>query len=168
MGQKVAEGEKIAIVSDLSHFKIDANVADAYADRLRVGNGAIVKIGREKLRGIISNVTPLSANGMIEFSVRLDDEDNRRLRSGLKTDVYVLCDVIEDVVRVGNGSYYTGPGAYEMFVFDGDNSLVRRKVQLGESNYDFVEVLSGLQPGDRVVTNDMKDFRNNKTLKVEQ
>ena len=166
VGQKVAEGEKIAIVSDLSHFKIDANVADAYADRLRVGNGAIVKIGREKLRGIISNVTPLSANGMIEFSVRLDDEDNRR--SGLKTDVYVLCDVIEDVVRVGNGSYYTGPGAYEMFVFDGDNSLVRRKVQLGESNYDFVEVLSGLQPGDRVVTNDMKDFRNNKTLKVEQ
>lgn len=107
VGQKVAEGEKIAIVSDLSHFKIDANVADAYADRLRVGNGAIVKIGREKLRGIISNVTPLSANGMIEFSVRLDDEDNRRLRSGLKTDVYVLCDVIEDVVRVGNGSYYT-------------------------------------------------------------
>ena len=166
VGQKVGEGEKIAIISDLSHFKVDADVADAYADRLRVGSGAIVKIGSERLRGVVSNVTPLSSNGVISFSVRLDDDSNRRLRSGQKTDVYVLCDVIEDVMRVGNGSFYTGAGPYELFVFDGDNRLKRRRVQLGESNYEFVEVVSGLQPGDRVVVNDMKDYRNSETLKV--
>lgn len=166
VGQKVGEGDKIAIVADLSHFKVDGEVADAYADRLRVGSGALVKLGTEQLKGTVSNVTPQSANGMINFSVRLDTDNHPRLRAGQKTDVYVLCDVIEDVVRVANGSYYTGPGQYEMFVLDGDDTLRRRKVQLGESNYSYVEVLAGLEPGDRVVVSDMKDYKTNNTLKL--
>ncbi|MDE6453444.1 MAG: HlyD family efflux transporter periplasmic adaptor subunit [Muribaculaceae bacterium] len=168
IGQKVAEGEKIAIVSDLTHFKIEAEASDAYSDRLRVGSKAIVKIGSEKLTGVISNVTPLSSNGVISFSVRLDDDSNKRLRSGLKTEVYVLCDVIEDVVRIANGSYFTGPGRYDIFVLDGDNNLVRRKVQLGQSNFEFVEVISGLSPGDRAVTSDMKDYRNNEKIRLKK
>ncbi|MDE6541207.1 MAG: HlyD family efflux transporter periplasmic adaptor subunit [Muribaculaceae bacterium] len=168
IGQKVAEGEKIAIVSDLTHFKIEAEASDAYSDRLRVGSKAIVKIGSEKLTGVISNVTPLSSNGVISFSVRLDDDSNKRLRSGLKTEVYVLCDVIEDVVRIANGSYFTGPGKYDIFVLDGDNNLVRRKVQLGQSNFEFVEVISGLSPGDRAVTSDMKDYRNNEKIRLKK
>ena len=168
VGQKVAEGEKIAIVSDLSHFKIDAEIADAYGDRVAVGNPAIVKIGSEQLRGTISNVTPLSRNGVIAFSVRLDNDSHKRLRSGQKTEVYVLCDVIEDAVRVGNGSYYTGAGTYDMFVFDGEERVVRRKVQLGESNYDYVEVVSGLEPGERVVVTDMKEFKESASLKIKK
>ena len=101
-------GEQIAIISDLSHFKVDGEIADSYGDRVSVGSHAIVKIGREKLDGTVSNVTPLSRNGVIAFSIQLDDDSHARLRSGLKTDVYVMCDVIEDVVRIANGSYYMG------------------------------------------------------------
>lgn len=168
VGQKVGEGEKIAIISDLNHFKVDAEIADAYADRVRVGTPAIVKIGSERLDGTISNVTPQSKNGVIAFSVRLDNDSHARLRSGQKTDVYVLSDVIDDAVRVGNGTFYTGPGSYEMFVFDGDNQIVRRKVQLGASNYEYIEVLSGLQPGDRAVTSDMKEVKNRDKLRVKK
>ncbi len=166
MGQKVAEGEKIAIVADLAHFKVDAETSDAFADRLRVGNGAIVKIGTEKLRGVISSVKPQSSNGVMAFSVKLDDESHKRLRAGLKTEVYVLSDVIENTTRISNGSYYTGPGEYDMFVLDGKDRLVRRKVRLGDSNYEYVEVLSGLNPGERVAVNDMKEYKNNKTIKI--
>lgn len=166
MGQKVNEGEKIAIVADLAHFKVDGEASDAFADRLRVGNGAIVKIGRQSLRGVLSNVQPQSANGVMTFSVKLDDDSDPHLRAGQKTDVYVLNDVIENVVRVANGTFYTGPGDYMMFVLDGDNRLVRRKVRLGDSNYEYVEVLSGLKPGERVTVNDMKEYKNNEKLKI--
>ncbi len=103
---------------------------------------------------------------MISFSVRLDDNSNPRLRSGIKSEVYILCDVIEDAVRIKNGSYYTGPGSYEMFVFDGDDRMVKRTVRLGDSNYEYVEVLDGLVPGDRVAINDMKHYNNYTSLKV--
>ena len=166
IGQKVSEGERIAIISDLSHFKVDGEIADAFGDKVRVGSKAVVKLGRERMPGMVSNVTPLSRNGVISFSVRLDDNANSRLRSGLKTDVYILCDVVEDALRLKNGSYYTGPGVYELFVFDSDDELVKRNVRLGESNYEYVEVHEGLKPGDKVVISDMKKFVNSSNLKV--
>ncbi|QCD39789.1 MULTISPECIES: efflux RND transporter periplasmic adaptor subunit [Duncaniella] len=167
IGQKVSEGEKIAIISDLSHFKVDGEIADAYGDRIRVGSKAVVRIGRsERMNGTVSNVTPLSRNGVISFSVRLDDDADSRLRSGLKTDVYIMCNVMEDVRRIKNGSFYTGPGSYELFVFNGDDKLERRSVRLGDSNFEFVEVVDGLNDGDRVVVSDMKRFINATSVKV--
>ena len=166
VGQEIGAGEQIAIISDLSHFKVDGEIADSYGDRVSVGSHAIVKIGREKLDGTVSNVTPLSRNGVIAFSIQLDDDSHARLRSGLKTDVYVMCDVIEDVVRIANGSYYMGKGDYDLFVVTGGNELVKRKVRLGDSNFEFVEVVSGLEPGDQVVVSDMSDYKNSNKLKL--
>mgnify|MGYP001535022373 FL=1 len=94
VGQQIGAGEQIAIISDLSHFKVDGEIADSYGDRVSVGSHAIVKIGREKLDGTVSNVTPLSRNGVIAFSIQLDDDSHARLRSGLKTDVYVMLSLI--------------------------------------------------------------------------
>lgn len=166
VGQKINEGEQIAIISDLSRFKVESEISDTYGERVAVGSSVIVGVGSEKLWGKVTNVTPQSSNGVMTFTVQLDDDNNKRLRSGLKTDVYVMCDVIEDALRVKNGAFYTGPGDYEVFVFDGDDKLVKRKVTFGDSNYEFVEVKKGLNPGDRVVVNDMKDYKSSNTLKV--
>ncbi len=166
IGQKISAGEQIAIISDLSHFKVDGELADSYGDRIGVGSKAMVKIGREQLPGIVANVTPLSRNGVISFTVRLEEDNYPALRSGLKTDVYIMCDMMEDVMRIKNGSFYTGPGSYELFVMTSDDELERRSVRLGESNYEYVEVISGLNPGEKVVVNDMKRFKDSSTIKI--
>ncbi len=166
IGQRVAQGERVAVIADLSHFKIDGEIADSYGDRVSVGAPAVVRIGKEQLRGTITHVTPLSTNGVIAFSVRLDQDDNPRLRSGLKTDVFVMCDVKDDVVRIANGPYYKGSGPYEMFVQTSDNQIERRKVRLGDSNYEYVEVIEGIAPGEKVVTSDMSQYKSNNKLKL--
>ena len=56
----MTEGTRLAVVSDLSHFKVEADIADTYADQVMAGGRAIVKIANEKLEGQISSVTPLS------------------------------------------------------------------------------------------------------------
>ncbi len=166
VGAQVPQGGQVAIISDLSHFKVEGEIADTYGDRVAAGGKAIVKVGSEKLEGVISSVTPLSKNGVISFSVQLVDDNNKRLRSGLKTDVYVMNAVKEDVMRIANASYYVGRGEYELFVMTSDDEIVKRKVQLGDSNFEFVEVISGLQPGDKIVVSDMSQYRNKTTLKV--
>ena len=168
IGAQVGEGTQIAVISDLSHFKVEGEIADTYGDRVAAGGRAIVKIGSEKLEGQVSSVTPLSKNGVISFTVQLEDDSNRRLRSGLKTDVYVMNAVKEDVMRVANASYYVGRGEYELFVRDGEGQLVKRKVQLGDSNFEYVEVVSGLQPGDQVVVSDMSQYKNKNKLKLKK
>ena len=167
VGAQVSQGQQIAIISDLSHFKVEGEIADTYGDRVAAGGKAIVKVGSEKLEGTISSVTPLSKNGVISFTVQLADDSHKRLRSGLKTDVYVMNAVKEDVLRIANASYYVGRGDYELFVLDSENEIVKRKVQLGDSNFEYVEVVSGLQPGDQVVVSDMSSFKNKNKLKVE-
>lgn len=139
IGAQVGQGTKVAIVSDLSHFKIEGEIADTYGDRIAAGSKAVVKIGNEKLEGIVSDVTPLSKNGVISFTIQLEEDNHRRLRSGLKTNVYVMNAVKDDVMRIANTSYYVGKGEYELFVVKGDQ-LFKRKIQLGDSNYEYVEV----------------------------
>lgn len=166
VGAQVPQGGQVAIISDLSHFKVEGEIADTYGDRVAAGGKAIVKVGSEKLEGVVSSVTPLSKNGVISFSVQLIDDNNRRLRSGLKTDVYVMNAVKEDVMRIANASYYVGRGEYDLFVMTSDDEIVKRKVQLGDSNFEHVEVVSGLKPGDKVVVSDMSQFKNKNKLKV--
>ena len=166
IGAQVSQGSQLAVISDLSHFKVEGEIADTYGDRVAAGGKAIVKIGSEKLEGTVSSVTPLSKNGVISFTVQLNEDNNRRLRSGLKTDVYVMNAVKEDVMRIANCSFYVGRGEYELFVCDSDSELVKRKVQLGDSNFEYVEVLSGLRPGDRVVVSDMNSYKNKNKLKL--
>lgn len=166
IGAQILQGEQVAVISDLSHFKVEGEIADTYGDRVSAGGKAVVKIGSDKLEGIVSSVTPLSKNGVISFTVQLTEDNHRRLRSGLKTDVYVMNAVKEDVMRISNGSYYVGRGEYELFVCTSEKEMVKRKVQLGDSNFEYVEVTGGLQPGDKVVVNDMSAYKNKNKLKI--
>lgn len=165
IGARVAKSEQVAIVSDLSHFKVEGEIADTYGDRVAAGSRATVKIGNEKLQGTVSDVTPLSKNGVISFTVQLAEDNHPRLRSGLKTDVYVMTAIKDSVLRIANGNYYLGPGEYELFVKQG-NELEKRKVRLGDSNFELVEVVSGLHPGEEVVISDMNTYKNKNKLKI--
>ena len=166
IGSQITQGEQVAVVSDLSHFKITGEIADSYGDKISVGGKAIVKIGGKTINGIISSVTPLSKNGVINFTVQLKDDHNSVLRSGLNTDIYVINSVKSDVMRIANSAYYTGPGIYSLFVANSNGEIVKRKVKLGDAGFDYVEVLSGLKPGDKVVVSDMNDYKDKNKLKL--
>ena len=150
VGSTIGAGQKIAVVSDLSHFKAECEISDSHSERVRVGGAVILRIGKERLTGIINTVTPLSQSGAITFTVVPDNMSHPRLRSGLRTEVFVITSIKDDVLRIRNGSFYSGPGDYTLFVLDGD-MLHPRQVRLGECNYDYIEVISGLESGEQVI-----------------
>lgn len=166
LGTSIATGEKLAVVSDLSHFKITGEIPESNSGKLSVGSTVNVRINRNTIKGHISNISPQSQNGMVEFTVILDDDADKLLRSGLRTELNVVYDVHDNVVRIPNGQYFQGPGTYAMFVKTDENTLERRSVTLGDSNFDYVEVKSGIQPGEEVVVSDMADYKSSKSLKL--
>ena len=168
IGSIVGVGSKVAVVSDLTHFKVNGEIADTYSDRVVAGGRVLVKIGKERLFGTISTVTPLSQNGVITFTVSMDNPSHPKLRSGLKVEVFVITSIKEDVLRIRNGSYYTGAGDYTLFIFKDAKTLVPRTVRLGECNYDYVEVLSGLEEGDSVVVSDMQKFKGKEKIRISE
>ena len=166
LGRQVTVGEKVAVISDLTRFKVSGEIAESMGDRVSVGSGVIVRLGSTSLQGTVSNLTPKSTDGSVSFTVKLDDDDNPRLRAGQKVQIFVLYEVMDNVVRIANGSYYKGPGDYELFVQTADNELTRRKVKIGAGNYDYVEVMSGISPGENVVVSDMTTYQKNNKLKI--
>ena len=164
LGSSIAAGERLAVVSDLSHFKISAEITEGNAGKLSVGSTVKARFNKNNITGRINSIAPKSQNGMVEFSVLLDDDSFKGLRSGLSADLNVIYDVHDEVVRIPNGQYFQGPGSYYLFVKTSSNKLERRAVVLGDSNFDFVEALSGLQPGEEVVITDMRDHKSKKSI----
>lgn len=167
LGTSIGAGEKLAVVSDLGHFKIEGEIPESSSGKLAVGSPVNVRINRNTVKGHISTISPQSQNGTVQFTVFLDDDSGKLLRSGLRTDLNVVYDVRENVVRIPNGTYFQGPGTYNLFVKSGDNRLEKRAVVLGDSNFDFVEVTSGIRPGEEVVVSDMSKYQKRSSLKIE-
>ena len=168
IGSIVGSGSKVAVISDLTHFKVDCSIADTYSDRVMAGGRVLVKIGKERIFGTINTVTPLSQDGVITFTVLMDNPSHPKLRSGLKAEVFVITSIKEDVLRIRNGSYYTGAGNYTLFIYKDEHTLVPRTIQLGDCNYDYVEVISGLEEGDSVVVNDMQRYKGKEKIRVNE
>lgn len=165
IGSQVSAGTQIAIVSDLNNFKVLAEIADSYAEKLSSGAKAIIKIGQLQLEGTVVNITPSVKNGVINFTVMLKDSGNSRLRSGLKTDVYVTHGIQDDVLRIPNSTYYIGAGEYELWVVK-NGEAEKKKIKLGESSFEYVEVISGLEKGEQVIISDMNQYKNKQKLKI--
>ena len=168
IGSIVGSGSKVAVISDLTHFKVDCSIADTYSDRVLAGGRVLVKIGKERLFGTINTVTPLSQDGVITFTVLMDNPSHPKLRSGLKAEVFVITSIKEDILRIRNGSYYTGAGDYTLFIYKDEHTLVPRTVHLGDCNYDYVEVISGLEEGDSVVVSDMQRYKGKEKIRIKE
>lgn len=168
IGARVGAGEKIAVISDLTNYKVVAQTADAMAHYVKIGKRVVVKVGDDELKGVISNASPVSENGVIKFDVALEDCAHPRLRQGLRTDVYIMNEIHDNVLRIYNRSFYIGKGDYQLFVKNGSGELVRRNVRLGASNYDYVEVEEGLFEGDEVVVSDMRSYIHNNRITLKE
>lgn len=166
LGTSISAGEKLAVLSDLNHFKILAKMPESNVDKLSLGSEVNVRVGKKKLTGRIGTITPQSNNGVVSFTVLLDNDSDERLRSGVRAEINVLYDIKEGVVRMPNGSYYHGPGQYILFVDNGEGALERREVMLGDGNFDYVEVQSGLRPGEKVVKNDLSEYNHRKKINL--
>ncbi len=165
VGQPVSQGDRLATIADLTRFKADGEVADVYAPFIIPGAGTTVKIGSKSYHGAVSHVEAASSDGMMRFSVLLD-EDSEGLRPGVRANLYVTAEEIPDALTIPRFPDYSEPGKYTLFVFTSDSELEPVMVSLGEANYDRIEVKSGLKPGDRVVLSSMKRFDGVRAIKV--
>lgn len=165
IGAEINEGEELVRIADLSSFKVEASISDTYADEVKAGRTALVRINKTDLRGNINNVEPAVENGTVKFSISLDNKSSKLLRSNLKVDVFVITAYKENTVRVKNGAAFNGSEEQKVFILEGENA-VSRKVKTGESNSDYVEILSGIKAGERVITSEMQNYIHLSKVKI--
>lgn len=159
IGSSVNAGEVIARLADLSSFRVQASISDAFADQLHVGGDAIARINNTDLKGSIVAIEPSVKNGTVTFYVALEEKSHQLLRPSLRVDLFVTTASKSDALRVKNGPYFNSGSPDNVFVLR-DETLIQVPARTGMSNTDFVELENGVQPGDVVVISDMKDFEH--------
>jgi HlyD family secretion protein len=166
IGAQVTQGTTVAIVADLTRFKVEAEISDGHRDRLSIGSTAVITIGNVQLNGTVVNISPSILNGIIEFTVIPEDSENPSLRSGLRADVHVLYGRRQDVLRIPNRRQFGhGRGHYFVWVVNGDRAE-RRRIGIGDASHEYYEVTSGLAIGDEVILSDMERFSNRETIRI--
>lgn len=163
VGAAIPPAERLAVIANLAHFKIEGSIGESDADKLTPGAPAQVSVGGVTVGGRIATVNPQSKNGVISFTVILDNDSLKTLKPGTRTALSIPYDSRINAVRIPAASFYHGPGSYTMFVRR-EGKLHRREVILGGADFNSVEVVSGLEPGETVCTSDLKGYKDSKTI----
>lgn len=169
LGASVTQGQQVAVIADLGHYRVDATVPESNAREVKPGGRVHITLGRNHVEGVVSAVSPTAANGLLEVKVSLDNDSAAILRPGVKGDVKISSGFRKNVTRIPNLPFYTGPNSYQLYVRPaGADRLERRSVTLGVAGYDHIEVLSGLQPGDAIVSSPTGRFRDARHVNIKE
>jgi len=156
-GATIRKGDVIARLADLSAFRVDASVSDAYGSRLSVGQPVQVRVDDRMLDGQISDVLPTVQNGVITVRVALKERSSPQLRPNLRVEVFIVTGHRDRALRVRKGTSTSGEGVQQVFVVRGDRAE-RVRARFGIASFDFVEIIEGLASGDEVIVSDMADY----------
>jgi HlyD family secretion protein len=166
IGSSVNEGEMLAKVADLGSFRVEGNCSDVYADQVKTGLSVIIKMNEAVLRGQITQVKPAVKDGIISFVIQLDNARNESLRPNMKVEVYVVTNKSTRTIRVANGPAFTGKRKQFIYVLQ-NQTAYRREVETGLSNFDFIEIKSGLKTGEKVIVTDMNDYEHLEKISIQ-
>ncbi len=166
IGKNINAGDELVKVANLQSYEVSGKISDMYAEKLHIGSTVIVRINENtEVRGEVVSVSPAVSGNIIDFKIKLAKKDHELLRPNLKVDVFVVTAFKENVLRLKNGAFYKGATKQNVFVVDG-NKLVRREVEFGESNFNYVEIAKGLKEGEEVVVSDMTDYERHERITV--
>jgi HlyD family secretion protein len=153
LGQSLQQGQRIGQIDSAGGNKLQGDVDEFYLGRVAVGQTAAADIDGKAYRLKVSKVYPQVRNGQFQIDLIFVGPEPSSMQRGQTIQAKLTVGDSAKAVLIPNGAFFNDTGGNWVFVVDkGGNSASKRQVQLGRKNSDFIEVLSGLSPGERVVT----------------
>ena len=156
VGQQVAPGTNLARVADPSHLKAEIKIAETQAKDVIIGQSATVDTRNGFISGHVIRIDPSVQNGTRTVDVSLEGDLPKGAVPDLSVDGTIELERLNDVLYMGRPAFGQEQATVGIFKVDADGVQARRvQVQLGKSSVNTVEILSGLQTGDKVILSDM-------------
>jgi HlyD family secretion protein len=161
VGQSVPVGTNIARVADPKKLKAEIKIAETQAKDIVIGQNATVDTRNGIVKGHVIRIDPSVVNGTVTVDVGIDDPLPLGARADLSVDGTITLENLADVLYVGRPVHGQTDATISLFkVMPDDSDAVRVNVKLGRNSVNTVEILSGLQVGDKVILSDMSQWDN--------
>jgi HlyD family secretion protein len=153
LGQSLQQGERIGQVDSAGADKLQADVDEYYLGRVSVGQTATADIDGKTYKLKVAKVYPQVRNGQFQIDLVFDGPEPAGVQRGQTVQAKLTVGDSSKALLIPNGAFFNDTGGNWIFVVDrSGKSATKRQVQLGRKNSEFIEVLGGLKPGERVIT----------------
>jgi len=158
IGQSITPGGRLGQIDDPDGYKLNARIDEYYLGRVDLELEAMAEHDGRELQLRVAKIYPQVKEGNFEVDM-VFDEQPIGLRRGQTLQTRLTLGDNTDAVLIPNGAFYQETGGKWVFVVTPDGSeAVKRNVRLGRRNSEFIEVLDGLEPGERVITSPYTSF----------
>jgi HlyD family secretion protein len=155
VGQQVAPGTNMARVANPSRLKAEVKIAETQAKDIQIGQKASIDTRNGIVPGLVSRIDPSVQNGTRTVDVSLQGELPKGAVADLSVDGTIELERLNDVLYVGRPAFGQEQSTVTLFKVDADGNASRVQVKLGAESVSSVQILSGLNVGDRVILSDM-------------
>jgi multidrug efflux pump subunit AcrA (membrane-fusion protein) len=158
VGQPISPDQTLIEIVDLSVVEAAAHVPEHLAGKLKKGLKARIRVPGFPDQVFEADLAHLGAygnadSGTLEAAFHVQNPD-RLLRPEMRAEFNIVVGTREGVMSIPREAVQGDAGGRFVFIkdYELENAFVKTAVRLGAENAEFVEVLSGLLPGDEVVT----------------
>ncbi|HEY7636012.1 MAG TPA: HlyD family efflux transporter periplasmic adaptor subunit [Gemmatimonadales bacterium] len=168
VGQWAQSGATLARIVEPGRLKAVLRIPETQAKDVALGQPAAIDTRNGIVRGRVSRIDPAVQNGTVTVDVRLDGELPRGARPDLSVDGTIQVERLNNVLHLGRPAYGQPNSSVGLFkLVEGGAAAVRTSVRLGRTSVNTVEILGGLQPGDKVIISDMSRWDGFERVRVE-
>ena len=169
VGQSLQRGERIAQIDSPGRNKLMAGVDEFYLGRVQVGQKASVDWGGKTFAAKVTKIYPQVQNGQFQVDLQFLGAEPANIQRGQTMQAKLTLGDPAPARLIPAGAFYNETGGNWVFVVAPDGkSAVKRQVRLGRRNPDSIEVLEGLDPGERVITSPYTGFADKDRLDLTQ
>ncbi|HXQ81682.1 MAG TPA: HlyD family efflux transporter periplasmic adaptor subunit [Opitutaceae bacterium] len=159
VGAQVQPGANLARVADPSRLKAEVQIAETQAKDVLIGQSAEIDTRNGVVSGKVSRIDPSVQNGTVKVDVAFSVALPLGARPDLSVDGVIELEHLNDVIYVGRPAFGQEHSTANIFRLDADGVYANRvQVQLGRSSVNTIEIVKGLEPGDRVILSDMSQW----------
>lgn len=165
IGQNKNKGERLGQIDIVSGYKVRVDVDEHYISRVFIGLMGEATIAGKDYKLKINKVYTQVTNGRFQVDMLFVDKVPEGIRRGQTLQIRLALSDETQALLLAKGGFYQQTGGNWVFkVSDDGRTAYKVDVQLGRQNPDYYEVLSGLQPGDKVVTSSYENYGNMQEL----
>jgi len=152
IGQSIERGGSLGQIDDPDAYKLNVQIDEYYLGRVDLQQFAVAENNRREFKLQVTKIYPQVNAGKFEVDMMFD-ADPVGLRRGQTMQLRLQLGDNSSAILIPNGSFYQETGGNWIFVVSADGSeAIKRSVKLGRRNTEFIEVLDGLEPGEKVIT----------------
>jgi HlyD family secretion protein len=169
VGQSLSRGERIGQIDSPGRNKLMAGVDEFYLGRVQLGQRATVELAGKTFPVKVTKIYPQVQNGQFQVDLQFISGEPAELQRGQTLQAKLTLGDPVPARLIPNGAFYTETGGNYVYVVSPDGgSAVKRTVRLGRRNSQSIEVLEGLDIGERVITSPYTGFAENDRLELSQ